>query len=83
MFLFLQLSKKLLIGLFFIPLLSYGQEFVSVCDRTPQVRKVIMRNIGYIDSSIRCWDDDLIKLILPEIGGLKLLREGITSFKGR
>ena len=66
---FLKLSRKLLISLFFIPFLSYGQGFVSVCDRTPQVKEAIMDKVHdeIADTSIECIHDDLMMLILSEI----------------
>ena len=40
----------LLLSLFFIPLVSYGQsQFLSVCDRTPEVRDAIMEKITLMD----------------------------------
>ena len=64
--------KSKLLGLLLIPILSYGQEFVSVCDRTPQVKDAIMDYFHEIDDSIECGDTDLIKLMLPEIETLDL-----------
>ena len=71
---FFKLLRSLLIGLFFIPLFSYGQgEFLSVCDRTVQVKEAIMKQVAQIDSSIECSDDDLMVNILPEIKTLGVL----------
>ena len=80
-----------LIGLFLIPFLSYGQgQFLSVCDRTPQVRDAIMEKIAKIDPSIECSDDDLLIQLLPEIktlwvqgdrGIFSLFGNTITSLK--
>ena len=67
------IKKQLLIGLFFIPFLSYGQgNFLSVCDRTPRVRKAIMEKIAEVDPSIKCDDDDLLRPLLSEIRTLYL-----------
>ena len=66
---FLKLSRKLFIGLFLIPFLSYGKDsFVSVCDRTPIIRDAIMKKIAEAEiyPSIECSDDDLTRLILSE-----------------
>ena len=73
-------KKLLVMGLFFIPFLSYG-EFISVCDRTPEVRDAIMKKIAQIDSSIECGDDDLTALALSEFTSLFLSEKGITSLK--
>ena len=79
---FFKLLKNLLIGLFFIPLFSFGQvEFLSVCDRTPQVRVAIMEKVNAIDSSIECGDADLIPLLLSEIKTLNLTGKNIISLK--
>ena len=65
---------KLLTSLFFISLFSYGQgEFLSVCDRTPQVKEAIMRMIAKIDPSITCSDDDLMLPILSSIKTLTVI----------
>ena len=72
--------KLLLVGLFFIPFLSYGQ-FLSVCDRTPQVRDAIMKKTAQIDPSIECSDDDLMVLVVSEFELLNLEEEDITSLK--
>ena len=72
--------KSKLIGLLLIPILSYGQEFVSVCDRTPQVRDAIMEKVGEIDDSIECSDTDLMKLMLSEIETLDLDDGGLGFF---
>ena len=66
--------------LFLTPFLSYGQ-FVSVCDRTPQIRDAIMEKIAVIDSEIECQDDDLLKLTLSEIAALELDGKFITFLK--
>ena len=74
------MKKQWLMGLFFIPLLSYGQgEFLSVCDRTPQVRDVIMEKIAAIDPSIECSDDDLLRPLLSEIKELPLYSGVVNS----
>ena len=79
---FLKLLRNLLIGLFFIPLFLYGQVgFVSVCDRTPQVRDTIMKKIVRIDPGIECDDEDLTPLLLSEIKILNLHGKRITSLK--
>ena len=66
-------KRQLLIGLFFIPLFSYGQEaFLSVCDRTPQVREAIMEKIAQMDPSIECNDDDLMILLFHEFETLSI-----------
>ena len=72
------IMKKLLIGLFFIPFLSYG-EFLSVCGRTLQVKNAIMEKVAQIDPSIECSDDELMPLVLSEIKSLILGRMGISS----
>ena len=59
---------------------AYGQ-FISVCDRTPQIRDAIMEKVAEIDSSIECQDDDLLQIILSEIKTLNLIYVGITSLK--
>ena len=64
--------KSKLLGLLLIPIFSYGQEFVSVCDRTPQVKDAIMEIVREIDDSIECSDTDLMKLMLSEIEALDL-----------
>ena len=75
------LRKILLMGLFFIPFLSYGN-FLSVCERTPQVRDAIMEKIAHLDSSIECGDDDFIALALSEIAYLDLEEQSAaTSLK--
>ena len=72
-----------MMSVFLIPLFSsYGQEeFISVCDRTPQVRDAIMEKIVQIDAEIECSDDRLIKLALYSIAVLRLPNKGITSLK--
>ena len=70
----------LIISLFFMPFLSYGQ-FLSVCERTPQVRDIIMAKTALIDPSIECSDDDLMKLVLSEFEELIMVGQGITSLK--
>ena len=65
------IKKQLLIGLFLVPLFSYGQDFLSVCDRTPEIRDLIMEKVAQIDSTIECNDDDLLKPILIEINFLE------------
>ena len=71
---------KAIIILFLMPFLAYGQ-FVSVCDRTPQVRDAIMEKAAVIDSEIKCNDDDLLELILPEIKRLSVSFKRVTSLK--
>ena len=79
---FLKLLRNSLIGFFFIPLFLYGQvEFLSVCDRTPQVRDAIMEKIIKVDPSIECDDEDLTPLLLSEIETLDLDSKNITSLK--
>ena len=72
--------KYLFISLFLIPLFSYGQ-FVSVCDRTPQVKEAIMEKVSKISSEIECQDDDLLELIFTKIQILDLEDKRITSLK--
>ena len=75
------LSKfEMAVILLLTPVFSYGQ-FVSVCDRTPQVRDAIMEKAAVIDSEIECQDDDLLELILPVIEFLDLTGKNITSLK--
>ena len=64
-----------------IPLLSYGQEFVSVCDRTPQVKDAIMKQVYEIDENIECSDDKLIPPILSDITILNLERGGYSRIE--
>ena len=79
---FFKLLRNLLIGLFFIPLFSFGQvEFLSVCDRTPYVRAAIMEQIIKVDPSIECNDEDLTSLILSEIKTLRIHGTGMNSLK--
>ena len=47
--------------------------FLSVCDRTPQVKEAIMRMIAKIDPSITCSDDDLMLPILSSIKTLTVI----------
>ena len=75
-----QIKSKLLCILL-LPILSYGQEFVSVCDRTPQVRDAIMRIVHRIAPAVECSDDDLLSLIVPEIKSLAIIRKSVTSLK--
>ena len=82
-----KIKVKLLCCVLLIPILSYGQEFVSVCDRTPQVRDAIMEVVHEIDESIECSDDEVLSLILSEITALsdpfnrRLESKEITSLK--
>ena len=75
------ISKVKLLCVLFIPFLSYGQEWVSVCDRTPQVEVAIMDIVHETAPSLECSDDDLVRYILPEILALDLTSERITGLK--
>ena len=66
--------------LFLSPFLSYGQ-FVSVCDRTPQVRDAIMEKVRQIDFKIECQDNELLRVIISEIKILNLDEKNITFLK--
>ena len=75
------ISKIKLLCVLFISMLSYGQEWVSVCDRTPQVREAIMDLVHETAPSLECSDDDSLRYILSEILSLNLNSERITALK--
>ena len=64
-----------------MPLFSESQEILSVCDRSPEIKKAIMKKIAKIDDTIDCslagdllWSFNYLNIIGIEAFGLKFSR---------